>query len=53
MTTHVVEGRLLKGNRVSLLRLLEQNNAVELQKLLIENPDYMEMRCSDEYSVSF
>jgi len=53
MTTYEEKLNLLKKNRAMLLRLLEENNAVEFQDLLIEHPNYIHKRCSNKFGVSY
>jgi len=50
--TQKEERRLFSENRALLLRLLQENNTVEFGKLLNERPNYIHMRCCDEYGVS-
>jgi len=51
MTTYEEE-RLLPENRLLILRLRKENNAVEFKAVLNEHLNYIHMRCMDSDGVS-
>ena len=53
-TTREENKRNLMDNRILFSHLLHENSAAKFQELLVQHPEYIQMRCSaDENKVSF